>query len=70
MLLTVAPQLRAKPAMIIVEMLLAEDCVSSPEAARKAAMTERSARRRFDWLVRLSAARELSGRDTFRMFGL
>ena len=46
---------------IVVDRLLAEDCVSSPEAARKAAMTDRSARRVFDRLVPSSAAREPSG---------
>ena len=69
-LLAVAPRLRAKPAKIVVDLLLGEDCVSSPEAARKAAMTDRSARRLFDRLIRLSAVRELSGRDAFRVFGL
>jgi hypothetical protein len=69
-LLAVAPNLRAKPASLVVNLLLAEDCVSSPEAARKAAMTERSARRLFDRLITLGAARELSGRDAFRVFGL
>jgi len=69
-LLTVAPNLRAKPAKIVVELLLAEDCVSPAEAARQAAMTDRSSRRLFDRLVSLGAVRELSGRETFRMFGL
>ena len=69
-LLTVAPRLRAKPTMKIVGMLLAEDCVSPGEAARTAKMTERSARRLFERLVKLGAVRELSGRPTFRMYGL
>jgi hypothetical protein len=69
-LLAAAPKLRAKPAMKIVRMLLAEDCVSPAEAARQAPMTDRAARRLFDRLVRLSFAREFSGRPTFRLYGL
>ena len=69
-LLAVAPRLRAKPAAKIVDLLLAEDCVSPAEAARQAPMTGRAARRLFDRLVRLSAAREFSGRPSFRLYGL
>jgi Protein of unknown function (DUF1403) len=69
-LLVVAPKLGAKPATKIVGLLLAEDCVSPAEAARQAPMTDRAARRLFDRLVRLSAAREVSGRPTFRLYGL
>jgi hypothetical protein len=69
-LIAVAPKLRAKPAAKIVDLLLAEDCVSPAEAARHAPMTDRAARRLFDRLVRLSAAREFSGRPTFRLYGL
>ncbi|MGC2787246.1 MAG: DUF1403 family protein, partial [Roseiarcus sp.] len=36
-LLAAAPGLRTKPATIVVDLLLAEGCVSSPEAARIAA---------------------------------
>jgi uncharacterized protein DUF1403 len=54
----------------IVELLLAEDCVSPAEATRHAPMTDRAARRLFDRLVALGAARELSGRPTFRLYGL
>jgi hypothetical protein len=67
-LLTVAPTLRAKPAQKIVEMLLVEDGVAPGEAARKLLMTKRSARRLFE--TKLGAVRELSGRPSFRMFGL
>jgi hypothetical protein len=66
----VAPKLRAKPAQKIVELLLAQDCVSPAEAARQAPMTGRAARRLFDRLVLLGAAREFSGRPTFRLYGL
>jgi hypothetical protein len=69
-LLAVAPKLRAKPAAKIIDLLLAEDCVSPAEAARQAPMTDRAARRLFDRLVRLGAARECSGRPTFRLYGL
>jgi hypothetical protein len=69
-LIAVAPKLRAKPAQRIVELLLAEDCVSAAEAARHAPMTDRAARRLFDRLVALRAVRELSGRPSFRLYGL
>jgi hypothetical protein len=69
-LLEVAPKLRAKPAQRIVDLLLAEDCVSPAEAARIAPMTDRAARRLFDRLVALGAAREFTGRPTFRLYGL
>jgi hypothetical protein len=69
-LIAVAPKLRAKPAAKIVDLLLAEDCVSPAEAARQAPMTDRAARRLFDRLVALGAVRELSGRPAFRLYGL
>ena len=61
-LLAVAPNLRAKPAAKIVNLLLAEDCVAPAEAARQASMTDRAARRLIStgWSP-LGAARELSG---------
>jgi Protein of unknown function (DUF1403) len=69
-LIAVAPKLRSKPAAKIVDLLLAEDCVAPAEAARQAPMTDRAARRLFDRLVALGAARELSGRPSFRLYGL
>jgi hypothetical protein len=69
-LLAVAPRLRAKPAAKVVNLLLAEDGVAPAEAARHAPMTDRAARRLFDRLVALGAARELSGRPAFRVYGL
>ena len=69
-LIAVAPKLRSKPAAKIVDLLLAQDCVSPAEAARHAPMTGRAARRLFDRLVLLGAAREFSGRPTFRLYGL
>jgi hypothetical protein len=69
-LLAVAPKLRAKPALKIVDLLLAEDCVSPAEAAQRAPMTDRAARRLFDRLLALGAVRELTGRTAFRLYGL
>jgi hypothetical protein len=69
-LIAVAPKLRSKPAQKIVDLLLAQDCVSPADAARHAPMTGRAARRLFDRLVLLGAAREFSGRPTFRLYGL
>jgi hypothetical protein len=69
-LIAVAPKLRSKPAQKIVDLLLAQDCVSPAEAARHAPMTGRAAPRLFDRLVLLGAVRELSGRPAFRLYGL
>jgi Protein of unknown function (DUF1403)/HTH DNA binding domain len=69
-LIVVAPKLRSKPAQRIVDLLLAQDCVSPAEAARQAPMTDRAARRLFDRLLALGAVRELTGRPTFRLYGL
>jgi hypothetical protein len=69
-LLAVAPKLRAKRAAKVVDLLLAEDCVPPAEAARWAPMIDRAARRLFDRLVALGAARELTGRPAFRLYGL
>jgi hypothetical protein len=69
-LLAVAPKLRAKPAAKVVDLLLAEDCLSPAEAARQGPMTDRAARRLFDRLVAFGAVRELTGRPAFRLYGL
>ena len=69
-LIAVAPKLRSKPAAKIVDLMLSQDCVSPAEAARHAPMTGRAARGLFDRLVALGAAREFSGRPTFRLYGL
>jgi Protein of unknown function (DUF1403) len=69
-LIAVAPKLRAKPAAKIVDLLLAQDCVTPAEAGRHAPMTDRAARRLFDRLLALGAVRELSGRPAFRLYGL
>jgi len=66
-LLAVAPKLRGKDADWIVAALIAEDA----QAARAArAASERSSRRVFERLVALGAVRELTGRSTFRLYGL
>ncbi|QGN00020.1 DUF1403 family protein [Methylocystis parvus] len=68
--LAVAPMLRAKGAGRVVEMLLADDAVTPAAAASHAGLSDRAARRLFDRLVALGAARELTGRETFRIYGL
>lgn len=70
-LLAVAPTLRAKGASAVVDRLLGEDAlVASREGSRQAGMSDRGMRRLFDRLVELGAVRELSGRPTFRTYGL
>ncbi len=69
-LLAVAPVLRAKGARRVVDLLLADDGVTPAAAAARAKMSDRAARRLFDRLVALGAARELTGRETFRIYGL
>ncbi|RTL85969.1 MAG: DUF1403 family protein [Hyphomicrobiales bacterium] len=70
MLVSVAPMLRAKGAGRVVEMLFADDAVTPAAAASRVGLSDRAARRLFDRLVALGAIRELSGRETFRMYGL
>ncbi len=62
----VAPKLRAKTAAQAVEMFRTRDAVS-PSALP---LPDRSARRLCDRLVDLGAVRELTGRDTFRLYGV
>jgi hypothetical protein len=69
-LLSVAPALRAKGARRVVNMLLADDAVTPAAAASRAGLSDRGARRLFDRLVTLGVVRELSGRETFRIYGL
>jgi hypothetical protein len=64
------PLLRAKGAGRVIDMLLADDAVTPAAAASRAGLSDRAARRLFDWLVALGAVRELSGRDVFRIYGL
>ncbi len=63
-----APKLRAKGKAGAIEALLADDAVSA--AAPIAGLSDRARRRLFDRLVALGAARELTGRSTFRLYGL
>tara|TARA_R110001583_G_C5660329_1_gene409576 strand:+ start:3778 stop:4662 length:885 start_codon:yes stop_codon:yes gene_type:complete len=62
----VAPKLRAKGAGAAVEMFLTHDAVA-PSALP---LPGRAARRLCDRLVELGAVRELTGRDTFRLYGV
>ncbi|WBU62341.1 DUF1403 family protein [Paracoccus albus] len=62
----VAPKLRAKGAGDAVEMFLTRDAVA-PSALP---LLDRAARRLCDRLVELGAVRELTGRDTFRLYGV
>ena len=62
----VAPKLRAKGAGEALEMFLTGDAVA-PSALP---LPDRAARRLCDRLVDLGAVRELTGRDTFRLYGV
>lgn len=65
-LMVVAPKLRAKGAGAAVEMFLTRDAIA-PSALP---LPDRAARRLCDRLVDLGAVRELTGRDTFRLYGV
>ena len=73
---TVAPKLRAKGSAAAVELFLTEDAVApasmlSPRIwGTSITMTDRAARRFCDRLVELGVARELTGRPTFRLYGI
>jgi hypothetical protein len=67
-LIAVAPRLRAKGAGAVIKTLLDEDAVLP--SARRGAMSDRGLRRLFDRLVALGGVRELTGRSTFRLYGL
>jgi hypothetical protein len=67
-LLIAAPKLRAKGAPAAIAALLEDDALSG--AVSIAGLSERGRRRLFDRLVALGAIRELSGRATFRLYGL
>lgn len=72
----IAPKLRAKGASKALAVFLSHDAVSpsgmlSPMIQGSSfAMTDRAARRLCDRLVDLGAVRELTGRPTFRLYGL
>lgn len=72
----VAPKLRAKGSDAAVDLFLTEDSVApasmlSPRIrGTSIPMTDRAARRFCDRLVELGVARELTGRSTFRLYGI
>ncbi|RWP76796.1 DUF1403 family protein [Mesorhizobium sp.] len=67
-LLAIAPKLRAKGAGDVVFLLLNEDAVSGSLTTKN--LSRFAARRLFERLQQLDVVRELSGRPTFRLFGL
>ncbi|RWI86354.1 MAG: DUF1403 family protein [Mesorhizobium sp.] len=67
-LLAVAPKLRAKGAGDVIFLLLNEDVVAGSLTTKN--LSRFAARRLFERLQQLEAVRELSGRPTFRLFGL
>lgn len=64
----VAPTLRAKGADEAVALFLTRDAVAP--TALTSLRSDRAARRFCDRLVELGAVRELTGRDTFRLYGI
>ncbi|MET2831157.1 DUF1403 family protein [Mesorhizobium shangrilense] len=67
-LLAVAPRLRAKGAGDVIFLLLNEDAVSGSLTTNN--LSRFGSRRLFERLQHLEAVRELSGRTSFRLFGL
>jgi hypothetical protein len=63
-----APKLRSKAAGDVIDRLLGDDAVSG--ALTTKALSRWASRRLFDRLVELGTVRELSGRPTFRIYGL
>ena len=66
------PRLRAKGAARAVEMFLSQEALTPVALARAMpeSLSDRAARRLCERLVELGALRELSGRDTFRLYGV
>lgn len=67
-LAVVTPKLRAKGSGDVIKLLLSDDAVPGSWSSPK--LSARGARRLFDRLGELGAVRELSGRPTFRLYGL
>ena len=67
-LIVVAPKLRAKGSGDVIKLLMSDDAVPGSWSSSK--LSARGARRLFDRLGELGAVRELSGRPTFRLYGL
>lgn len=65
----IAPKLRAKGAAKAIEVFLSCDAVS-PSVSLGNLMSDRAARRLCDRLVQLGVVQELTGRPTFRLYGL
>uniref|UniRef100_A0A9E8CU68 DUF1403 family protein n=1 Tax=Bosea sp. NBC_00436 TaxID=2969620 RepID=A0A9E8CU68_9HYPH len=67
-LIEVTPKLRAKGAGEVVQLLLDDDAVSGTLQTKS--LTRWGSRRLFERLTALQAVRELSGRASFRLYGL
>lgn len=63
-----APKLRAKGSGAVIAALLNDDALAG--STEIGGISDRGLRRLFDRLVSLGAVRELSGRPTFRLYGL
>ena len=63
-----APKLRSKAAGDVIERLVSDDAVSGSLTTKN--LSRWASRRLFDRLVELGAVRELSGRPTFRIYGI
>ena len=72
----IEPKLRTKGSAEAVNLFLSEDAVYAPTMlspmvrGSNVPMTDRSARRFCDRLIRLGVVRELTGRKTFRLYGV